>query len=565
VTTIEQGKINRENPLDKVRITGHREGGLIEAYVPFSLIYSEDVPVEESHVEDLTFSMREEKKKNGSTGQLSAILLGQLSEFSKFPIIDGFHRTRSLRDQGLMEIFSTIRPDCTWEEITDLRILAAATSHKTIKFARVVDWVDEAWRFTSWKDRIKVSQAFVLRSQKNTTGKNMGLEQEEVKEIRDWVDRKCKQWHISPAYIYQHLHIAETIDPKLVKEARERSSGHRLDDLTPLHLAALAKFIPDKFDLQNLVAKQIKNDMLTVEQTKVLVSEVANAENFQSASAIIAKGGWSKQEQINKSQKAGVEVIARKEEHIIFTDKVNSQFSNLDLESYLQSRDGQPLTISDFLNFVQGLQEMNGRRKEKFVAACALAGLGLKGEQSMPKETFIHLFTIVGKSEEYLSKEEEEEKLIFAEIPGNLKMNVARVVISGIRTEIMDKHDISLHPNPCLLLRNSISAIQLDNIYVNLEKKFRDLNRPMPVDHLEKKRILALRFIIGSVKEMWQMVKINNNDPHADRYKEDIQRIFDLKTKYQNFEELSEEILRHFYAKDINDKADELILDKDKD
>jgi hypothetical protein len=565
VRTIEQGKTNKESLLDKVRITGHREGGLIEAYVPFSLIYSEDVPVDKSHVEDLTASMQEEKKKNGSTGQLSPVLLGQVPEFPKFPIIDGFHRTSSLRTQGATEIFTTIRPNCTWEEVTDHRILAAATSHKSIKFARLIDWVDEAWKYSPWKDDLKVSQAFALRFQKKMTGKYMGLDSEQVKEIRNWVDKKCIQWHISAAYVYKHLHIAETVDPKLVKEARERSSGHHLDALTPLHLAVIAKVIPNKFDLQNIVADEVKKEMLTVELTKILVNEVAKAETRQDVNTIIAKGTFLKAERVDNVNMPHQKPIENKGEHIVFTKEtgISAQIQDLDLESYLQSRDGQSLTISDFLNFVQGLQEMKGRRKEKFVAACTLAGLSLKGEQGVSKETFIHLFTIVGKSEEYLSREEKEEKLIFTEIPGNLKMNVARVVISGVRTAIMDKRGISLHPNPCLLLRNSMSETQLNNVYASLEKKLKEMNKLAPTDPSEMKRLLALRFIVGSVREMWQMIKLNNNDPYEDRYKEDIQRIFDLKTKYRSFEELSGDILKHFSAKDVNDKADELILEKD--
>jgi hypothetical protein len=555
VTNPEQ-TITNESLLDKVRITGRREGGLIEAYVPSSLVYSEDVPVDESHVKDLTSSMQAEKIKNGSTGQLSAILLGQVQGFSQFPIIDGFHRNRSLQNQGVKEIFATIRPNCTWEEVTDHRILAAATSHKSIRFARLIDWVDEAWKFSPWKDSIKVSQAFALRFQKGMTGKNMGIEKDQVKEIRDWVDKKCEQWHISASYIYQHLLIAQTVDPEMVKDARERSSGSSLDALTPLHLAAISKAIPNKFDLQKLVAKQVKEDMLTVKQTKTLVAEVAKAETPEEAGTIIAKGTWNKEEQINKANNADKKDDAKKVEHVIFSKEDNSQILDLDLDSFFKSRDGSPLTISDFLNFIQGSQEMEGGRMEKFLAACALAGLSLQTEQLISKETFAHLYTILGKSEAYISKQEKEEELIFAEIPRNLKMNVARVVVAGIRMAIADEHGIMLTPNPCSLLRSNMSAGQLNYIYIFLENKLNELRWSMPENPIERKRLLALRFIIGSVKEMWQILQVSNS-PYTDREKEDIQRIFDIKVKYKNFEELSRGMLEHFSVRDIS--ADDLL------
>ncbi|MBI4004828.1 hypothetical protein HY358_01685, partial [Candidatus Roizmanbacteria bacterium] len=139
-----------------------------------------------------------------------------------------------------------------------------------------------------------VSQAFSLRFAQGLTGVRMGLQPEEVEQIRQWVERKCQQWKLSPGYVYQHLLTAQFADPELVKEARERRSGHKLEAITPLHLSAIAKTLPYNFEMQWVVAEAVKTRMLTVPQTRALAQAVANIQTIDEAIEIIMGRDWKK-------------------------------------------------------------------------------------------------------------------------------------------------------------------------------------------------------------------------------------------------------------------------------
>lgn len=278
-------------PRDQIRIVYQRENGLVEAYVPTQLIYREDVPVDESHVSELVDQITEEAQINATSGQLSPVLVGELPGFPQFPIIDGFHRVAALTELKREEIYSTVRTCQTWEEVWDRRI-GAATSHRAVRFARLVEWVDQAWRFSPWVDRLKVTQAFQLRFAQGMTGRRLGLTTTEVDEIREWVDKKGKQWGISPAYIHKQLTTAQVADPILIKEARERKSGHTLEAITPHHLSAIALTLPHRFELQRLVAAVAKREALTVEMSRAVAEAIRGAQNMAEANLIVNSGRW---------------------------------------------------------------------------------------------------------------------------------------------------------------------------------------------------------------------------------------------------------------------------------
>lgn len=293
--------------LDGVNIINRREGGLIEAYVPISQVYTEDVPVDLGHVRELAESIANESKSNSRTGQLSPVLLGQVDDFEKFPIIDGFHRVPALKTLGKQEVFATIRPNSTWEEVIDLRILAAAT-HRSVRFSRLIDWVEEAWQYSQWADKIRASQAFQLRFIRGMTGQRIGLKPEEVSEVKGWVDKKCEQWHVSAPVIYRNLTVARVADPELVKEVRERKSGYKLEAITPQHLQVIANANPNRYEIQRLVADAAKAGGLTVPRTRALSVLVSQAESIEEAKKIIESGSWITIEPLYAPKKKGVEI-----------------------------------------------------------------------------------------------------------------------------------------------------------------------------------------------------------------------------------------------------------------
>jgi len=291
-------------------------GGLVEAYVPISMIYTQDVPVDITHVKELAESIEEEQRlrPESRTGQLSPILLGQIEDFGQFAIIDGFHRVPALKHVGNIEVFSTIRPKCTWEEIVDLRILAA-TTHRAVRFSRLIEWIEEAWQYSPWNEKIKASQAFQLKFIKAMTGSRIGVTPEEVEAIKGWVDKKCQSWHVSAALVYQNLSIARTADPDLVKEARERRSGHKLEAITPMHLSVISKALPYKYEMQKLVAQAAKDNSLTVPKTRSLAVHVSNIDDVEEVIRVINSGKWLSLEPVYSPRKQRELKKFRKEDH----------------------------------------------------------------------------------------------------------------------------------------------------------------------------------------------------------------------------------------------------------
>lgn len=266
---------------------------MIEAYVPISLIYTEDVPVDIKHVEELADSIREEAKLRPGlrTGQLSPILLGEVRDFKTFPIIDGFHRASAIKLIGNLEAFSTIRPQSSWEEIIDHRILAAAT-HRVVRFSRLIEWIEASWSYSPWVEMLRPIQAFQLGFSKTMTGARLGLTGDDVEAIRKWVSNKCEHWHVSPGLIYKNLSIARVADPELVKQARERKGGSQLEAITPQHLQAIATILPYRYDLQKLLADAAKAHTLTVARTRALAVFISNANSTVEAQTLIESGAW---------------------------------------------------------------------------------------------------------------------------------------------------------------------------------------------------------------------------------------------------------------------------------
>jgi hypothetical protein len=253
--------------LTKLEAYTTREGGLIEAMVPVDLIDRDEVPVDDVHVQELAESMLEETKKGITSGQLTPILLGQVPGKNTFSIIDGFHRDAALKETGKKFIFATIRPNTTEDEVDDLRILTA-TSHSSVSFARINDWVSSAWAKSPWAEIITPAQAFSLASNKRMNGRYIGLSEQQAEAVRQWAFEKCDKWHMAAITIQKVMATAQIADPDLVSQARTRRSGHVLETLTPDHLGAIARAFPNRFEEQRRIADVALAQNLTIAATK---------------------------------------------------------------------------------------------------------------------------------------------------------------------------------------------------------------------------------------------------------------------------------------------------------
>lgn len=264
------------NVLDQIRVLNTREGGLVEAMVPVSLIEREEVAVDENHVIELVTSIQREAALNDNSGQLSPVLLAEVPGRNKLAIIDGFHRDATLASRlGRTEYYATIRPGTSEETLVDLRILTAAT-HKSVSFARQVAWIEDAWAKSPWSNKISAAQAFTLTTFKDAmNGKKIGLSEEEVTQIRAWATDKCERWNVSTGTIMTHLSLAAVADPELISQARPRENGHTMEAVTPNHLRAIAVALPNLFLAQRLVSAVVVQNALTVPQARTIAKKVA--------------------------------------------------------------------------------------------------------------------------------------------------------------------------------------------------------------------------------------------------------------------------------------------------
>lgn len=284
--------VDKDSPLSQITVLSERTGGMLEAMVPADLIYREDVPVDQGHVDELIASIEAESAKGGSTGQLSPILLGEITGRATFPIIDGFHRDAALHSLGKPEIFATIRPNCTPEEVLDLRILTA-TTHSSVSFARVVEWIGDAWQKSPWAEQLTVTQAFGL-TKTRSSGSGLGLTAEQTKEVKRWTNDKCEKWRMSAGTIYSNLTTAEAADPDLVKEVRPRKSGNSLEAMTPQHLEVIVKYLPMRYAEQWLVVGVARFNNFNVPTTRAVAKEFGATGSIEEARALAETRDWSR-------------------------------------------------------------------------------------------------------------------------------------------------------------------------------------------------------------------------------------------------------------------------------
>ncbi|MFZ3009827.1 MAG: hypothetical protein WA030_02300 [Candidatus Microsaccharimonas sp.] len=276
----------------EIDIRSEREGGLVEAMVPVELIDQTEVPVDDGHVQDLIESMLIEEAKGTVNGQLTPVLLAQVIGKEKLSIIDGFHRSAATERRRSQTVYGTVMPPMTEDEVMDLRILTA-TSHKTVSFARMYEWVSDSWSKTQWANRVTAAQAFNLASNKKMNGRYIGVTPEEVVEIRQWVIDKCVRWGTVPTTIRKVMVTAQNADPDLMSQARTRSSGHELVTITPDHLTAISNVFPQRYEEQRIIADMATSQNLTIADTKVVLEILKDIDDIEQIRTTIEITDWS--------------------------------------------------------------------------------------------------------------------------------------------------------------------------------------------------------------------------------------------------------------------------------
>jgi ParB-like chromosome segregation protein Spo0J len=222
----------------------------------------EDVAVDLSHVRELAQSIKD-------NGQLVPIVVWE----EEGRIIDGFHRLSALRQAGSDKALC-ISYSCDEEAFWNLRILSDST-HRSVSFARVVEWVELAFSKTPWRDKVRAEEAFT-RGRRGATPRG-GLTIEERKELGQWVGEKSRLWNIPVMRIREMLKIANIAGPTLTRQVRDEQKPGAL---TQSILRAVVTQLPRQ-DLREAVVQKVRDEKLTLRDTEGLVEQVSEASTEQ--------------------------------------------------------------------------------------------------------------------------------------------------------------------------------------------------------------------------------------------------------------------------------------------
>jgi hypothetical protein len=233
--------------------------------IPVDFIITENALIDPQHVESLAESMMGDRK------QISPVTLAARLEGGQvvYHIIDGFHRTEGKKiiqnkTGEKQSVLAVVLYGCRDEELFDLRVLAA-NSVKSIKFARMAEWMKKSFLATRWENKrigslivaqmITLSQVFVL-AQTDSHGSRLHLEPGEVEELKNWALKKSKQWGKPVGALVSDMRIVEVAAPDLVQMVRSGGGGKDGKGvLTRARLETIVKNLPGDWEVQRQFAE----------------------------------------------------------------------------------------------------------------------------------------------------------------------------------------------------------------------------------------------------------------------------------------------------------------------
>lgn len=299
LATAELLQTPRLENIEGITVIGEHEG-LTLAYVELDRIRPEPVAVDEAHVVELEGLFFEQSKgEAGKTGQTDPLQLAEVSGEPQLLIIDGFHRTETLRNIGADAALAIIKPNQTMAQVYDER-LKATSAHLPLKFARIASWIEKAWSETQWADTVSVVQVFMMQFQppakRELTARRLGLDAGTLDSALRWAAEKTLEWKVPATRIYSDLVDIQRADPDLVQEARGgRNMGAR-GFLTPQQLKVIARELPHEYMLQKIVAISAKSRRLNIAQTEELARTVSRAQSLEDAGRLINSQNWKQPE-----------------------------------------------------------------------------------------------------------------------------------------------------------------------------------------------------------------------------------------------------------------------------
>lgn len=279
-------------------------------HISVNRIVLEGSITDERHIDRLAKSMR------GRRGQISPVTLRARDvglDYLHYDTIDGFHRVPALikiqkefAEKGIKRdsAKSVVMYGCSDEEMFDLRVLAAS-SVRSVQFARVARWMQYSFAQTKWAKELSLSQAFSLEVNDTKRARRLGLTSQETTDVREWARTKAQLWQKPVTTIWQDLRAIDAAAPDLLLRVRVGGGGKRSKrgELSPARFRAIVFPLAGEHELQRLVARVVARDNLVANDAGLLAREIAKVKDdpkrvdqmLQNSDLVVGKyqPGWT--------------------------------------------------------------------------------------------------------------------------------------------------------------------------------------------------------------------------------------------------------------------------------
>ena len=148
----------------------------------------------------------------------------------------------------------------------------SASLHKTVTFARAVDWIEEVFQASNLKDNYR--SAFSLFDSVRV--------HKATKETTDWAVEKGQKWGLSVSTIREWLYTKQALAPDVYAEAKAGTSS-----IPTSTFVRVADRLSGKPELQRAVIEKAKTEDLTGAQVAAVASAVRTAPNEEAATSIL--------------------------------------------------------------------------------------------------------------------------------------------------------------------------------------------------------------------------------------------------------------------------------------
>lgn len=264
-----------------------------EYHIPLDIIRQEpDVYLDAERQANMAASMV-------ANGQLDPIKLARVDGNGRqLLVVDGFYRLSALHEQQRDSVNATVR-DMTIEEVVDARI-ADTMWHTPAELGRVMQGVRTAWACTEWADVVPVAAAATL-ADTLSSGQKLGMQIDQVLDIRRWFSEKEQAWGLKLATINRTLRAIEGVAPDIVESAKI-VKGRMAGVLTAAHLSQIRKQVPaGDYDQQRQVAQLLQRYPVPVSMLPHFFKRLRDAEGTpEEVAAVVWQEAQRRQEEGNR-------------------------------------------------------------------------------------------------------------------------------------------------------------------------------------------------------------------------------------------------------------------------